>query len=51
MEKANKGGIPPLSDKALGKLQQKHSKASEGAADILLKETPHEVQPVIYESI
>ena len=51
MEKANKGGIPPLSDKAFGKLQKKHPKASEGAADILLKETPHEVHPVIYESI
>ena len=51
MEKANKGGILPLSDETFEILQQKHPEASEASDDMLLKETPPEVHLVIYESI
>ena len=51
MKKATKGGILPLSDETLEILQQKHPKAPEASDERLLKETPQEVRPVIYESI
>ena len=51
LEKGNRGGILPLSDETFEILQQKHSDASEASDEILLKETPQEVHPVIYESI
>ena len=51
LEKGNWGGILPLSDETFEILQQKHSDASEASDEILLKETPQEVHPVIYESI
>ena len=44
LEKANKGGILPLSDET-----QKLPETSEASDEILLKETPQEVHPVIYE--
>ena len=50
MEKANKGGMLPLSEKTLEILQRKYPEASEASDDILLKETPQEVHLVIYES-
>ena len=40
LEKGNTGGILPLSDGMFEILQQKHSEASEGSADILLEGTP-----------
>ena len=40
LEKANKGGIPPLSDETVEILQQKHPEASEASDEMLLKETP-----------
>ena len=48
-EKANKGGILPLSDETFEILQEKHTEASEASDDILLKETTQEVDPVIYK--
>ena len=51
LEKGNTGGILPLSDETFEILQQKHPEASEASDDILLKGTPQEVHPVIYESI
>ena len=51
LEKANKGGILPLSDETFEIFQPKYSEASEASDDILLKETPQKVNPVIYESI
>ena len=51
MEKANNGGILSLSDEKFEILQQKHPDASEASDDILLKETPQEVHPAIYERI
>ena len=48
-EKANKGGILPLSDETFEILQQKLPETSEASDKILLKETPQEVHPVIYE--
>ena len=51
LEKANKGEILPFSDETFEILQQKHPKASEALDDILLKEAPQEVHPIIYENI
>ena len=57
LEKANKGGILPLSEERFEILQQKHPETSEAPYEknptkrILLKETPQEVHSVIYESI
>ena len=51
LEKANKGGILPLSHDTFEILPQKHPEASEVSNDMLLKETRQEVHPVIYESI
>ena len=48
-EKANKGGILPLSDETFEILQEKHTEASEASDDILLKETTQEVDLVIYK--
>ena len=50
-EKAKKGGILPLSDETYDILQQEHPEAPEASDDRLLKETPHEMHPDIYESI
>ena len=47
LEKANKGGILPLGDETLERLQQKHTKAFEASDDILPKRIPQEVHPVI----
>lgn len=44
-------GILPLSDKKFEILQQKHSEACEASDDIILKETPKEVHPAIYENM
>ena len=49
LEKANKGEILPLSGETFEILQQKHPETSEASDEILLKETPQEVHPVIYE--
>ena len=51
LEENNKGGILPLSHETFEILQQKHPKASEASNDILLKETPQELQAAVYESI
>ena len=51
IKKANKGEILPVSGETFEILQQKHPKTSEASDEILLKETPQEVHPVIYESI
>ena len=44
-------GILPLSDKKFEILQQKHSEACEASDEIILKETPKEVHPAIYENM
>ena len=49
IKKANKGEILPVSGETFEILQQKHPKTSEASDEILLKETPQEVHPVIYE--
>ena len=51
LEKANKEGILQFSNETFEILQQKHPKAYEASDNILLKETPQEVHPVIFEDI